>query len=224
MVRTRGAAGGVLLLAACLLLVACSRQEVAWRDASQADTAAAYGAYLEAYPAGTHAAQARQRVGELREQQAWQQALRFDAPESYQRYLALHPEGRYAAQARERLAAFLRTRPAPVSTPAGGPAPPPSAPAAAPVAGTLIAAAQGAGYRIQLGAFGGGEQAARQAWQALRDRHPQWLGELAPRVDVVVRDGRSLWRLQAGPVSEPRARELCAALVARGADCIVVPG
>ncbi len=87
-----------------------------------------------------------------------------------------------------------------------------------------MAEAAGAGYRVQFGAFGEGEQAARDAWQALRGQHPDLLGPLAPRVDVVSREGRSLWRLQAGPVSEPRAREICAALAARGVDCIVVSG
>ncbi len=111
MVRRLGPAGWLLLLlAAGLLIGACSRQEAAWRDARQADTDAAYSAYLEDHPAGVHAAEARQRVGELREQQAWQRALRFDTPESYQRYLAAHPDGRYGDAARGRLAEFLRAR------------------------------------------------------------------------------------------------------------------
>lgn len=221
MVRRPGPAGWLLLpVAAGLLFGACSRQEAAWRDARQADTDAAYSAYLADHPAGMHAGEARQRVGELREQQAWQRALRFDTPESYQQYLAAHPDGRYGDAARERLAGFLRARAAtgPVPPAAAGPAVEP----APPVAGTLIAEAASAGYRVQFGAFGEGEQAARDAWQGLRGRHPNLLGPLVPRVDVVTREGRSLWRLQAGPVSEPRAREICAALAARGADCIVV--
>lgn len=209
MARGLRTAGWMLVLAGGLLLTACSRQETAWRDAGQADTDAAYSAYLEDYPAGAHAAEARQRVGELREQQEWQRALRFDAPESYQHYLAAYPTGRFGATARERLAGFLRARaPQDDTRPAGA----------------LIAEAQRAGYRVQLGAFADGEQAARDAWRALRAHHPELLGRLAPRVDVVMRDGGSLWRLQAGPLSEPRARELCAALAARGADCLVVPG
>lgn len=225
---TRGfpaAAGILLLLAGGLLLAACSRQEAAWREASRADTDAAYAAYLEGFPAGTHAAEAQQRVAALREQQEWQRALRFDTPEAYQRYLAGHPAGPHGAEARARLADFLLAREqvaaAPQAAPGSGAAsaPPPDAP----VAGTLIAAAQDANYRVQLGAFGDGERAARDAWQALRERHPGLLDELAARVDVVTRDGRNLWRLQAGPVSEPRARSLCAELATRGADCVVVP-
>lgn len=230
MVRRLRPVGWMLVLTAGLLLGACSRQETAWHDASRDDTVAAYGAYLEDYPAGTHAAQARQRLDELREQQDWQRALKFDAPESYQRYLATHPGGRYGAAARERLADFLRARTAIAVEPPGVTAAVPQ-PALEreprpdmPAAGTLIAAADSAGYRVQLGAFGGGEQAARRAWQSLHSRHADLLGDLASRVDVVIRDGRNLWRLQAGPLSEPRARKICAELAARGADCIVVPG
>lgn len=220
--------GWALALAGGLLLAACSRQETAWTEASKANTDAAYGAYLEDYPAGAHVAEARQRLGDLREEQEWQRALRFDAPESYQRYLAAYPGGRYGPTARARLADFLRARAAPAA-PAGPVAAPepgatPEPPGGSHDAGTLIAEAQGAGYRVQLGAFAGGEQAARNAWQALRDRHPDLLGQLAPRVDVVTRGGRSLWRLQAGPVSEPRARELCAKLAALGTDCLAVEG
>jgi len=230
MVRGLRPVGWMVVLTTGLLLGACSRQETAWHDANRDDTVAAYGAYLEDYPAGAHAVQAHQRLDELREQQDWQRALRLDAPESYQRYLAAHPDGRYGAAARERLADFLRARTAIAVEPPAMTATVPQ-PAGerepefdSPVAGTLIAAAESAGYRIQLGAFGSGEQAARGAWQSLRTRHADLLGGLTSRVDVVTRKGRSLWRLQAGPVSESRAREICHALAARGVECIVVPG
>lgn len=218
---TRGvtAAASILLLAGSLLLAACSRQEAAWREASRADTDAAYSAYLEGFPAGTHATEAQQRVAALRELQEWQRALRFDTPEAYQRYLADHPAGAHSTEAHTRLADFLLAR----EQAASGSGPAPSPPPDAPVAGTLIAAAQDANYRVQLGAFGNGEQAAREAWRALRDSHPGLLDELAPRVDVVTRQGRQLWRLQAGPVSESRARTLCAELATRGVECVVVP-
>lgn len=230
MVRRLHPVGWMLVLAAGLLLGACSRQETAWHDASREDTVAAYGAYLQDYPAGAHAVQARQRLDELREQQDWQRALRIDAPESYQRYLAAHPGGRYDAAARERLADFLRARTAVAVEPPTVTAVVPQSAGErepefdTPAAGTLIAAAESAGYRIQLGAFGSGERAARSAWQSLRTRHADLLGGLTSRVDVVTREGRNLWRLQAGPVSESHAREICRALVARGADCIVVAG
>lgn len=227
MIRRPGSSACAMLLAAGLLLVGCSRQETAWRDASQADSETAYAAYLDAHPAGAHASEARQRLAELREQQEWQRALRLDTPESYQRYLAAHPHGRFGDAARARLAEFLGDRTtdgvvAPATAALPERAVEPESAAAAPATGTLLAEAAGTGWRVQLGAFGEGEQAARDAWRDLRAGHPELLGQLVPRVDVVSRDGRSLWRLQAGPVSEPRAREICAGLATRGARCIVV--
>jgi hypothetical protein len=197
------------LLAASLALAACSRQESAWRSSQQQDTPAAYENYLRDYPAGAHVGAARLRLGELREQQDWERATRFDTPESFQRYLAGYPAGRFAATARERLSGFL---PAAASGDGQG------------VAGALPAAASEAGgYRVQLGAFRDGEAAARRAWGELRGRHADLVGTLSPQVDLVSRDGRDLWRLQAGPLSEARAREVCAALELRGVACLPVP-
>jgi cell division septation protein DedD len=88
--------------------------------------------------------------------------------------------------------------------------------------GRLVAEASTAGdFRIQLGAFAAGEGAARRAWQTLSSRHADLLEGLTPRVDVLRKDGRNLWRLQAGPLTEARAKELCATLRARGASCLV---
>jgi len=38
----------------------------------------------------------------------------------------------------------------------------------------------------------------------------------------LARDGHDLWRLQAGALSEARAREVCATLEARGEACLLV--
>jgi hypothetical protein len=210
-------------LIACLLVPllaapGCSRQESAWRSSRAQDSVAAYEAYLRDYPAGGHASEAQARLGELREQQEWERALRFNTPEAFQRYLSGYPEGRYAAAARDKLSDFLLARApdeAPVPASAAAPEPPPG--------GTLIAAAAATGdYRVQLGAFRGGEAAARHAWAQLGQKHGELLGSLTPRIDVVVRDGHDLWRLQAGPLSEARARDVCAALKSRGEACLLV--
>jgi hypothetical protein len=216
---------GIRLLAVLIGLLAlagCSRQESAWRQAERQDSVAAYEAYLRDYPAGAHAPEARTRLSDLREQQEWDRALRFNTPEAFQRYLSRYPSGRYAQAARERLSDFVLGRSPeaiePVQPPeAEAPAPPP------PTSGKLIAAASGAGdFRVQLGAFSAGEDAARRAWQDLSSRHGDLLGGLEPRIDVIRKQGRSLWRLQAGPLTEARAREVCASLKARGAACLLV--
>jgi len=206
---------------ALLVLAGCSRQESAWREAERQDSVAAYEAYLRDYPAGAHAPAARTRLADLREQQEWDRALRFNTPEAFQRYLSRYPSGRYAQAARERLSDFVLGR----SPREGGPAPPAGdeAPAPPPTSGKLIAAASAAGdFRVQLGAFSAGEEAARRAWQELSSRHGDLLGNLVPRIDIIRKGGRSLWRLQAGPMTEARAREVCATLKSRGAACLLV--
>ena len=78
---------------------------------------------------------------------------------------------------------------------------------------------------MQLGAFAGGEASARKAWSALQAAHAAELGRLQPSIDRVERGAGSLWRLQAGPLTEERARAVCSALRARSADCMVIgPG
>jgi hypothetical protein len=206
------------LLLTLLVAPGCSRQESAWRSSRAQDSVSAYETYLRDYPAGGHVVEAQSRLGELREQQEWERAQRFNTPEAFQRYLSGYPQGRQAGSARDKLSDFLLAR-------APDDAVSPAAPAAEapPGGGTLIAAASSAGdYRVQLGAFRGGEAAARRAWEQLSHKHGDLLGSLTPRVDVIVRDGHDLWRLQAGSLSEARARDVCASLAARGEACILV--
>jgi len=229
------------IVIAAVVLGGCSRQESAWRQAERQHSVAAYEAYLRDYPAGAHAPEARTRLADLREQQEWDRALRFNTPEAFQRYLSRYPSGRYAQAARDRLSDFLLARepgaeePVPAPAPKPQPQPPPQAspaagagaeaPATPPTSGRLIAEATTAGsFRVQLGAFAAGEPAARRAWRNLSTRHPDLLDGLTPRVDVIRKGGRSLWRLQAGPLTEVQARELCAALRSRGASCLVAGG
>lgn len=212
----RPAALGLLLVLA--LLAGCSRQETAWRRTESQDTVAAYETYLREYPAGTHAGRAQQRLAELREMQEWERAQRFNTPEAYQRYLSGYPSGRFSQPAREKLSDFLLAR-----APSEAEPPQPSAAIQPAPGGTLIAAAGAAGgHRVQLGAFSGGEAAAKREWSRLAGRHGDLLAGTSPRIDVIERNGRSLWRLQAGPLGESRAREVCAALASRGEACLLV--
>jgi len=87
-----------------VVVAGCDRQPQAWEKASSENTVAAYDAYLEDYPDGEHAAEARARRDSLAEAEAWQQAEEADSAEAYEAYLADHADGDHAAQARERVA------------------------------------------------------------------------------------------------------------------------
>ena len=94
---------------------AAAADDAAYAAAEQADTAGAYGDYLEAYPAGRHAAVARERQAER--QAAAEQAAReeaaaaddaayaaaegVDTAATYGEYLKAYPAGRHADAARE---------------------------------------------------------------------------------------------------------------------------
>lgn len=212
MARVTALALALLLMAAA---PACSRQEAAWRAASGQDTPAAYERYLRDFPAGAHAVAARTRLHALREDEAWLRAVRSGHPEAYQRYLAEYADGRHAPEAQAQLAAFLDDE-SRAARPADGSLPPGET-----VGSGVVGDA--AAYRLQLGAFGT-ERGAGEAWQALGARHRDLLEGLDARIDAVDERGRTLWRLRAGPVTPPRARELCGALAARGESCLALGG
>ena len=98
---------------------AAAADDAAYAAAEQADTAVAYGEYLEGYPRGRHAAAARERQAERQaaaEQAAREEAARqaaaaddaayaaaegADTAAAYGEYLEAYPAGRHAAAARE---------------------------------------------------------------------------------------------------------------------------
>ena len=100
--------------------------DAAYAAAEQADTAGAYGDYLEAYPAGRHAAAARERQAARQaaaEQAAREEAARraaaaddaayalaeqADTVGAYGEYLEAYPAGRHATAARDRQGAIER--------------------------------------------------------------------------------------------------------------------
>lgn len=176
----------------------CSRQESGWQRASREDTVAAYQAYLEKFPAGAHAADARARVSELFDERAWARAMRLGTPEAWQRYLGDWPQGRYAEVARRNLAEFF---PADVQRDTQEQA--------------------GGGVSIQIGAFSS-EAAAREGLDRLSRQHRSVLDELSVRVVAPPAGGMSLWRLRAGPFDEAQARAHCASLAGAGVACMLV--
>jgi hypothetical protein len=128
----RGIIVAPFVIAACVT-AGCSRQESAWQDAARRNTPAAYQEYLDRYPRGAHAADARAGIVTAQEAAAWARAERLETPEAWQRYLADWPQGAHAPIARRSLVEFIP--------------PPPAAPG---------------GFEIQLGAWSD-EASARTA-------------------------------------------------------------
>jgi hypothetical protein len=203
-----------IIVVTCVLaasfLAGCDRRESAWRDAQREGTPAAYQAYLERYPAGVHADEARAELEARREAQEWERAERLGTPEAWQRYLARWPEGRHAGEARRLLIAFIPP-PAPVHET-------PPAPVAAP--GPALPAQ---GYEIQLGAWSD-EALARAGFDRFIGAHAVALSGAGLRLAGPGESGDELWRLRAGPFDEATARARCAALVAAGVSCVPVAG
>ena len=84
------------------------------------------------------------------------------------------------------------------------------------------AATSPAAFRVQLGAFLIAENAPA-VWRRLRVAQPDLLGGLRHRVQQAGRGERVFHLLQVGPLADTEAaKSLCAALTARGVDCLVV--
>jgi cell division septation protein DedD len=77
-------------------------------------------------------------------------------------------------------------------------------------------------HRIQLGAFSSREQAQAE-WAQARNRHRELQGLVPSLTPVTAANGSPMWRLQAGVVSEARAREICDTLQAARQPCVYAP-
>ena len=211
-----------LLILSLAIAAGCSRRQQEWETARRTDTVASYQQFLRLFPNGEFASQAQARVRELQEAADWEQATRADTAESYQQFVDRHPQGRMADEARIRIGNFALAQ-----TPSSSPQemqPPGAAPVVAapePVASTPATPAGGA-YRIQLGAFSGGDKQAMGEWRRLQGEHPQLLGGLTPSVKLATTTSGHLYRLQAGVMTEERAREVCAKLKVAGQTCVIV--
>lgn len=241
----------VSALVVASLTVGCSRRQQEWETARTADNIQGYETFLKSFPDGEFTSQAQARVKELQEAQDWQQAIMTDTPEAYRKFLEHYPSGRMSDEARIRVENFaLAQTPAPGSegaapgeeglppqvavpmeAPPEEPAPvqnkaptPPALPPAhdASPAKTPAAPSSGSGYRIQLGAFAGGDKQAMAEWRRLKDKYPKQLSNLSPSVKLATTSAGHVYRLQAGKTTEARAREICSALKAKGQACVVV--
>ena len=83
-------------------------------------------------------------------------------------------------------------------------------------------ATEGGRYRIQVSALRS-EQSAEAEWKRVKAAYGDLLSNLTPnivRVDLGAKG--TFYRVQAGALTETAARDLCAELKKRKADCIVV--
>jgi outer membrane protein assembly factor BamD (BamD/ComL family) len=90
-------------LCCVVFLVACGAK-YEWSQANNLNTIAAYQSYLAKYPNDVHAADASNRIAELKEAQAWNAAQVASSVEGYQQYLSAEPNGAHAQAAREEIA------------------------------------------------------------------------------------------------------------------------
>jgi cell division septation protein DedD len=242
----------VILLLAALVLGGCAdRRE--WRSAQSADTIEAYEAYLAQRPQGDYVSPAQRRLAELKEARDWDIATQRDTAEAYRAFIDAYPTGRWVSEAAAAAAgAASPTDDAPTTEPSSAPgsAPAPAAAsaedalfdapttvsppeAAAPAVPHPAAPAARAApakptepppvsHRIQLGAFGSREQAQAE-WAQVRTRHRELQGLVPLLTPATSTNGASMWRLQAGVVSEARAREICDMLQAARQPCVYAP-
>jgi cell division septation protein DedD len=226
----RVVAGLLLIAATSLVLAGCSRRQDAWEEARAANTPAAYEQFLASYPEGEFASQARARAAELREAGAWQKAIAANTLDAYREFIRVYPDGRMSDEARIRIESFGLSAPVPESAPGlatlAGPtnlAPAGNVPSAAQTGSVAPQPpARGEGFRIQLGAFAGGEKQAMSEWRRLHAEFPALLQGLTPGVKLSTTTSGHLYRLQAGSMSEARARSICSALKTEGRACVVV--
>lgn len=222
---------GVILVSVALLAAAsgCSHEQSDWHSAQAANTIEAYEAFVNAHPKSARAADAQAQIEQLTEARDWQRASTIDTADAYRQFLAQHPQAKSAQEARIRIENFGMNTAA-----AGGGAAPPAAPAASPAAAVPPAkpakpaaapaapqSAAGERYSVQLGAFTTQAKAQNQ-WQRLNARFGAKLHGIESDIEPAKNShGKRIYRLKAKPLTEARARALCAALRKRGQACVV---
>jgi len=179
---------------AALIVTACSRQESGWERVRREDSLAAYEAYLERYPAGPHAGEARAALEGMHDTEAWSRAERLATPEAWQRYLGEFPDGRHAPESRQRLIDFIPPGPKPAD----------------------------GRYVVQLGAYST-ETSARADLARSTVEHAGTLSGTGLRIIAPREPADSIWRLRTDSLAEDPARDLCARLRSGGVDCVPLP-
>jgi outer membrane protein assembly factor BamD (BamD/ComL family) len=220
MIARRLALPGLLFCA--VLLVACGSAKYEWSQANNLNTIAAYQAFLAKYPNDAHAADANNRIAELKEAQAWNAAQVASSAEGYQQYLTAEPNGPHAQAARDEMvtrerAAAWRTAQTNETAqslqdflqkyPTGM-----EADAARDKLKIL------AGYRAELGTAHSKRLADRE-----RDRLAKRFGKSFQQVVVLEPDANSHdYRITSAPMSQADATAACATVKQSGGSCEVI--
>lgn len=216
----------VILTSVALLAAAsgCSHEQRDWRSAQAANTTEAYEQFITEHPKSARAADAQARIAQLTEERDWQRASTTDTADAYRQFLAQHPQGKSAPEARIRIENFglsgtSAAAPGGVSASAAAPAPAAVAPPSSRPAGAEPAT--GGHYAVQLGAFLTRAKAQTQ-WGRLTARFGAELGDTVPDIERGKGpNGRRMFRLRAKPLTEARARAICAALRKHAQACTV---
>jgi hypothetical protein len=210
------------LLCCAVLLAACGSAKYEWSQASNLNTIAAYQAFVSKYPNDVHAADANNRITELKEAQAWNAAQVASSVEGYQQYLTAEPSGAHTQAAREEIAtrervAAWRTAQTNATAqslqdflqkyPTGAEAD------AARDKLTMLA-----GYRAELGTAHNKRLAERE-----RDALAKRFGKNFQQVLVLEPDANSRdYRITSAPMSKEDANAACAAVKQSGKSCEVI--
>jgi hypothetical protein len=97
MSKTAVAALGFGLVALGVAATPAARDELHWRWAAHGDAKSGYASYVQAWPGGRHAPEARARF----DAHSWAEAAAVNTIDAFTRYLHAHPDGGHAAAARD---------------------------------------------------------------------------------------------------------------------------
>jgi len=221
MIARRFVLPGILFCA--VFLVACGSAKYEWSQASSLNTIAAYQAFLTKFPNDVHAADANNRIVELKDTQAWNAAQVASSVEGYQQYLGAEPSGTHAPAARDEIVTreravawrsaqtnqttqslqdFLQKYPTGME-----------ADAARDKLKMLT------GYRAELGTAHSKRLAEHE-----RDNLAKHFGKSFQQVIVLGPDANSHdYRITSAPMSQADANAACATVKQSGRSCDVIP-
>ena len=89
----------ILALVMVLILSGCATDEKAWQEAANQNTIESYDAYLEKYPEGEYALEAKEKSEAL----LWQKVSRINSIPACEDYLEKYPDGKFIDVAIEKL-------------------------------------------------------------------------------------------------------------------------